>query len=456
MPTHIDTINKLRATVTAGSAIEDIQALKKTIEAMYKGGDPEVQKQLAAFRSELTPQLTLQTAGSARESWQKMADELDRNFALAYSPEEGIGRMTNGFNAAFNRVMLFGRETIPVPANANPLTQDLIRGSVLAAGGALGTVAVASVAAAALYGTWQVIRSIPSWPRMIWNTVSHVATHPIQSATAAALSVGGLFTAIVTLRNLTLPDGVRAWLPSWLNGVPDPMQQKIGAEQLKKLEDQRQTQEAQTDSALSDARDRLRNPNPVPFAQGALKQINVEAPLIDQLLLITALPADRRTILTTRRNMLVEARREMQIITRETPGEVLQSVTQVINGLDTNVANLLNPPTEREVAGVRVRFEGNAILLDGQRLVIEASQYGSPWFPVTLNTLRKVGSNLQANATATILIASISRNPVFTPQKIAEAINRYKNGQLPHEEEETDANGQPTGVQLKFSLAAST
>ncbi len=456
MPNHIETISNLNQSLLIEGATlnaEDAQSITKNLEAMYKEGDPEVRKGLAELRRNLEPRLAGQVASAAHESWRKLANELDRRMALAYHPETGIAGVSNVVRAGINRLLVAERDYLPgVTARLSTLSpgaQNAIRGGVALIAIPAAVLLAVNIISGILVGGYHFVRHP-------WRTLRSIGTGGfglLGNITAGVATIGAAAATFATLRGY-LPPSWSAWLPSFMRPAPTAQPtQKQTAEQIKKLEEDRQAQENTTNTALAEARDRLRNPNPLPFARAALQHITTELGLI-QTLTGNTLPADRQSFLTTRRTELENARREMQLITRETPAEVLQAVTKVINALDANVANLLNPPTQREVAGVAVRFANNSIFLDGRRLVIEATRFGSPWLPVTLNALRKSGTNLQANATASFVGIPINRTPVFTPEKVAEALNRYKIGGLPYEEDETDANNRPTGVRLKFSLGS--
>ncbi len=233
-PNHIETIKQLNDTLNAGSAINDLQSLRKTIEAMFKEGNPDIRTELAQLRKNIEPVLAGQVTNTARESWVKIANDLDRNYALIYSPEEGIGSISRYVNAAVNRVMQLGRENVSVLGNASPQTQNLVRTGVLA----VGALAAGAVLYAGMKALWSAIR------------------HPIITLTAVTGAIGSYIVLGNTLRGL--PDSVRSYFPGWLNwiaGTTAPTtqpNQKQTAEQMKTLEDQRQKQEGITNGILSD------------------------------------------------------------------------------------------------------------------------------------------------------------------------------------------------------------
>lgn len=105
---------------------------------------------------------------------------------------------------------------------------------------------------------------------------------------------------------------VRGWLPNWLTNVlPSQSTSKLTAEDVKKLEEQRQNQEKTTTDALSAARGQTGNPNLESLVGTAIRQIETEIGQVQQILASPTTSADRQILLKARIAQLEKARSEM-------------------------------------------------------------------------------------------------------------------------------------------------
>jgi hypothetical protein len=148
----------------------------------------------------------------------------------------------------------------------------------------------------------------------------------------------------------------------------------------------------------------------------------------------------------------LEAEQAKKKIENEQAGKATpEAVAKTLATLPEN-QNLLNPPQIIEFGPNLIQIGPQHLFIDGRKIEINASRvltaaYGyipetsTPYSEVTLNTMQRTGTTLNAAATATLGPLTFNESVQFTAEQLAAAINRYRGDILEHVERRTAKNG---------------
>ncbi len=280
--------------------VEGLQKLRENVAALRKqageGGGKEIAQHFKTLYQNIDRHIADQSiATDVREEFQKLREEVIRTMP--------VGEVFSSAGNVLDRSIQFAVD--------NPLT---VTAGVGTAAYSLRDIFLHPVDA--ISNPLQTLRTVGS---AIWRSALGIAITVGASAAYQALpesfrkNVSDGIARIGERISGGLTSRFRSMLPQWMQDMlpqSAPTSQppaKLTEEQVRTMEQNQQTQQSLTENSVTAARDRLVNPNPIPLAQEAIKQIQVEVKLIENI------PVDRRSpVLVERLKTLGVLRVEMQ------------------------------------------------------------------------------------------------------------------------------------------------